>query len=298
MIKEQAYLLHALSPLHAGIGTTADVIDMPIARMQSTGIPIVPGSSIKGVLRDARNPHGASGDPEHHKWLAVFGPDKNPEEHAGAVVIGDARLLALPVKSFRGTFAFVTSPLLLRLAERDLQTGLTIPQLGQGQALVANDSNIIFENCRDDRETRGDCILLQDIDVTVQQDNSADEWAQALARRLFPDASQDQQIFADRLAIVDDEIMTFLCETATQVDTRIRLDSETGVVAKGALWMEESLPPETVLIGLMAADRSRRKDTNMQADKVMQMALPAEDILQFGGKASVGRGRCRIIPVS
>lgn len=47
------FLLQAVSPLHAGTGRSADIIDLPIARMRSTGIPFVPGSSLKGVLRDA-----------------------------------------------------------------------------------------------------------------------------------------------------------------------------------------------------------------------------------------------------
>lgn len=51
---QRAFLLHALSPLHAGTGHSADVIDLPIARMKATGIPIAPSSSIEGKLRDAR----------------------------------------------------------------------------------------------------------------------------------------------------------------------------------------------------------------------------------------------------
>ena len=93
------FLLHTLSPLHAGTGHTPDIIDLPTARMKATGIPFVPGSSIKGVLRDARR----SSDRE--KTEAVFGPSDDPAAHAGALVVSDARLLALPVRSFRGTFA-------------------------------------------------------------------------------------------------------------------------------------------------------------------------------------------------
>ncbi|WP_298819062.1 RAMP superfamily CRISPR-associated protein [Chloroflexus sp.] len=46
------YFLHALSPLHAGTGQGSGVIDLPIAREKATGIPYLPGSSVKGVLRD------------------------------------------------------------------------------------------------------------------------------------------------------------------------------------------------------------------------------------------------------
>jgi CRISPR-associated protein Cmr4 len=30
---------------------------------------------------------------------------------------------------------------------------------------------------------------------------------------------------------------------------------------------------------------------------VLEKALPREEILQFGGKATIGRGRCRMIPM-
>jgi hypothetical protein len=121
-MKSLSFLLHALSPLHAGTGHAADVIDLPTARYKATGIPFMPGSSIKGVLRDARR------QVDRERTEAVFGPSDDPAAHAGALVVGDARLLALPVRSFRGTFAWTTSPLLLTLAKRDLdEANLSIP---------------------------------------------------------------------------------------------------------------------------------------------------------------------------
>ena len=41
-------LVETLSPLHAGTGQGIGVIDQPIAREKATGIPFVPGSSLKG----------------------------------------------------------------------------------------------------------------------------------------------------------------------------------------------------------------------------------------------------------
>src|SRR5690349_23955205 len=105
------YLLHALSPLHAGTGQSVGLIDLPIARLRATNIPFVPGSSLKGVLREARRSLPAA------EWEALFGPlrevpgaegdEAREGDHAGALVVGDARLVALPVRSFLGTFAWV-----------------------------------------------------------------------------------------------------------------------------------------------------------------------------------------------
>ncbi len=274
------YLLHALSPLHAGTGHAADVIDLPTARMKATGIPFVPGSSIKGVLRDAR---GAT-DP---KTEAVFGPVSKPEDHAGALVIGDARLLALPVRSFRGTFAWTTSPLLLALARRDLASAPAAPHIEGRSAQVAPGSACLHDGR----------LYLEDLDLPATEAADGSEVA-SWARLLAPLASPGDDIFTRRFVVVDDETMTFLWETATQVDARVRIDERTRTVASGALWLEESLPPETLLVGLLAGDRSRRNGLPMNPEEVLDFALRDEEILQLGGKATVGRGRCRLVPVA
>ncbi|MBI2566726.1 MAG: type III-B CRISPR module RAMP protein Cmr4 [Candidatus Schekmanbacteria bacterium] len=274
------FILHALSPLHAGTGHAADVIDLPTARMKATGIPFVPGSSVKGVLRDARR----SGDRD--KTEAVFGPSDDPAAHAGALVVGDARLLALPVRSFRGTFAWTTSPLLLALAKRDLDDvgkDLSIPSISRGAQLAPG--SCCGHNGR---------LYLEDLDLPATESKEAAAWARFLA----PLASPGDDIFTKRFAMVDDDTMTFLWETATQLDARVRLDEKTRTVAPGALWLEESLPPETLLIGLLAADRSRRRGTAMTPDDVLGFALAGEEVFQLGGKATTGRGRCRMIPVA
>src|SRR5213080_58743 len=98
---------HALSPLHAGTGQGVGVIDLPIAREKATGLPFLPGSSVKGGLRDLA--------PDDDKHRRIFGPrTDNAEEHASSAHFSDQRLLALPVRSLAGTFAWVTSPYILR----------------------------------------------------------------------------------------------------------------------------------------------------------------------------------------
>jgi CRISPR-associated protein Cmr4 len=251
--------------------------------MKATGIPFVPGSSIKGVLRDARDTNG----PERDKVHAVFGPEqRDAAAHAGALVVGDARLLALPVRSFRGTFAWATSPLLLALAKRDLDglgANLPIPTISNRGAQVGAGSCGVHQGR----------LYLEDLDLPATESAEATAWARMLA----PLASPGDDIFTKRFAVVDDETMAFLWETATQVDARVRLDETTRTVAPGALWLEESLPPETLLIGLLAADRSRKRGVTMTPDDVLGFALAREEILQLGGKATTGRGRCRIIPI-
>ncbi len=275
-MKTQPFLLHALSPIHAGTGHAVDVIDLPIARQRATGIPFVPGPSIKGVLRESHRTPDAS-----NTWRAVFGPDTaNASDHAGALVIGDALLLALPVRSFKGTFAWVTSPLLLELAQRDLGGSLAIPKLAATGARVASGSACMYDGV----------LLLEDLDLAATVDPVATDWATWLGALLYP----DKNLVEKRLAIVDDETMTFLWETRTQLDARVSIDA-TGTVKDGALWLEESLPAESVLIGLAAAEHSRFDQVKMKDTEILAYAI-RDRSLQVGGKASVGRGRCRLVP--
>lgn len=284
------YLVHALSPLHAGTGQSVDVVDLPIARTRATGIPFLPGSSLKGVLRERCRARAEGEEHEAKRW-AVFGPEHtSADEHAGAFAVTDARLLALPVRSFRGVFAWVSSPLLLALARRDLAAAgpgagpLEVkPPKGPG-AHVTQQSRVTHEDAK---------VYLEELDLPARASGEVDAWARWLSRFVAPTSD----MLTGRLVVVDDDTMSFLLETATQIDARVRIDGNTGTVAQGALWYEESLPAETLLVGLAMADQSRRPTVEMSRAEVMRHALPGELALQLGGKASVGRGRCRVLPI-
>ena len=286
------FLLQAVSPLHAGTGQSADIIDLPIARMRSTGIPFVPGSSLKGVLRDACRTRASKALSEN-ELLAVFGPPSaDADKHAGALAVGDARLLLLPVRSFHGTFAYVTSPLLLELARRDLEDAPAVPVVkGPLAAVVSLEASRLVHGV-------DKTIFLQDVDLPAREMGEVGKWASFLARHVAIDPGNPES-FTGRFTVVDDETMTLLWETGTQLDTRVRIDDESKTVARGALWIEESLPPETVLVGRLVADRSRSPGSNLDSEAVASAVLPGGEVLhlQVGGKATIGRGVCRVVPL-
>ena len=106
--------IHALSALHAGTSQGVGVIDLPIARETATGLPYLPGSSIKGTLRD-------SGDIKDDDKQFLFGPNTEyASDNAGSAQFADARMLLLPVRSLAGTYAWVTSPYVLQRFIRDI----------------------------------------------------------------------------------------------------------------------------------------------------------------------------------
>src|SRR5690606_27268101 len=103
---------------------------------------------------------------------------------------------------------------------------------------------------------------------------------------------------AQRVCVVSDDVLTFFVETATEVTARIRLDGERLTVEKGGLWYEEALPTETILTGLVQT-RTLRKDgkTFIAAEDALtnlRTILGKRNVVQLGGKATVGRGVCRL----
>ena len=201
----------------------------------TTALSIVPGSSLRGVLRQ----HVTDSDPDAARTL--FGPKSihgEQDTFAGALAIGDAHLLALPVRCLAGIISYVTAPFILRRYERDLRrAGVITPPLpsepAEEEALVP--ANTV--NCIDGM------LVLEDLDLRARSDDAA--------------ARSD---IACRLALLPDSVMSFLAETATEIRSRIAVCPETGTVRPGALWYEENLPAETVLWGVFGLSASNRSD--------------------------------------
>lgn len=286
-------LIHAMSPVHAGTGQSVGAIDLPIARERPTGIPLIPGSSIKGALR-ARS---AADEP---LTKDVFGPETtNASDHAGAVQFSDAQLLLLPVRSVRGTFAWVTSRFLLqRFIRNAREAGFDfkeLPAQPKPEACVVLGDTLTVEVGGQRK------VVFEDLDFKVDdgQKKQLQDVADKLGKALFPDESSDakewRDTLRDRFCLIHDDVMSLLLETATEVNAHIRLDNDKKTVAQGALWYQESLPAESVLAGLVvAADvkaingRAERKGE----DLLKHVAGLTKGIVQLGGKATVGQGSC------
>lgn len=278
--------VQALSPLHAGTGQGVGVIDLPIAREKATQIPFLPGSTLKGVFRDA------CGD--EATCIRVFGPKTDKaEEHAGAVTFTDGRLLLLPVRSLRGVFVWATSPLLLRRLARDAHG---MPDLPASIPSPAND-----ESCwvtEQDTPLKIDTInkvVLEDLPLTPAFHADAKKWAEWIGQKLFPGDTQAQADLLMRFCLIPDDALSFILETATEITARIRIDDDKKIAAEGQLWYEEALPTETVLVSMVVASMIKTKDgTVTTPDDVFNTVKPLTDgTLQFGGKATVGRGLCK-----
>lgn len=282
-MQAKIFHLHALSALHCGTGQSAGVVDLPIARARATNLPIVPGSSLRGVLRD---------DFAGHEFeCTLFGPrviSGADDAHAGALAVGDAHLLVLPVRALAGVLAYATCPFILRRYAQDLiRVGATPPEV----PALAGDEALHGAVCANVQQGK---VVLEDLDLTAKESAVAGEWAERIALTIFPGDAAAQGDLRGRFLVLPDTVLSFLAETATEIRARIAIDPETGTVKKGALWYEENLPAEAVLWGVFALTDSRVKGETHSAAE-LSAKLPAEKLLQLGGKSGVGRGLTRFL---
>lgn len=283
----QLLFVHCLSPLHAGTGHSIDVVDLPIAREVATSLPILPGSSIKGSLRAAAGGSGLS----PAEVVKVFGPEKaNASDHAGALTFGDARLLCLPVRSIYGTFAWATSPLVLRrLAQDASEAGFADISEPIGNCVVSKVGEALM--CSQSAVHSNRTIVFEDLNAEGTPSTSVDAIASWLAERLFVH-EVDRAFFKGHFVVLHDDVLTFLSRHAIETVTRTSIDDATGTVATGQLWTEENLPAESILVSLVGS-LSALVD-GLGINPFEKLSIVTQSSVQFGGHATIGRGRCAI----
>ena len=281
------YWLQTITPLHVGAGKGIGFVDMPIMREKITEWPLVPGSAVKGVMRD----YFAQKKTDETAMNTVFGRlASDDSSNAGSLVLTDAHIVCLPVRSLYGTFAYVTSPLVLERLKRDLEAagykGLPeTPSPGNEAAFHAKESSI----------GSGDKIFFEDLDFSAVYNDAANAWAERLAGMLFSGDEKWQSIFKERFAVLSNDCFTFLAKTGTEVAAHIRIKDETKTVERGGLWYEESLPGETILAGLAWCDRVYGSN-GLTEKEILANFCPNTGLnLQIGGKATVGKGRVKCV---
>jgi len=301
------YFLHAVTPLHAGVGEGVGAINLPTARERATKYPFMPGSSVKGVLRE-RAEQIKGGDDKEAVVVAFGPPSEFAADARGGLVFTDASLLCLPVRSLFGTFAWVTCPLVLRRFVRDAtEAGLDMPALPSfvGDAVMPTGTCLV-------KAAPATGLFLEELRLEAAANSEgANAWVEWLKARLFAGDEVEQGFFSERFVIVRDDIFSYYTKMSLEVRNRVKIDDDRGTAAKSGPWTEEHLPTESLLVGLAIARRTayvkRGRDEKGDPTEEKPSARNAEDawsvleevlrqrpVLRFGGHASVGLGRARI----
>ncbi|MCL1919751.1 MAG: type III-B CRISPR module RAMP protein Cmr4 [Kiritimatiellaeota bacterium] len=251
------------TPLHVGAGTSIGVVDQLVVRERHTRFPVIPGSGIKGVLRDLFGGSGPESD-------AAFGNN----DQAGSLFIGEGKLLAFPVRSAKGGFAWLTCPLALSRAARDCGFTYAVAdiKLADDQAWVTEESELML----------GIKVIFEEYPLLV----SGKQLGPVLAA--FQGLSDDEtwKMLPKKLAVVSDEFFQHFAENACEIAQHIRIDDTTGIVADGALFNQENVPSEALFYAVINA----KSDVSLGA--LAAKLDGAGNILQMGANASTGLGWC------
>lgn len=289
--------LIAQTSIHAGAGASVSAVDLPIQREGHNGWPCVFGSAIKGALRTKAE---ETLDPEMR--FAVFGPEPdtgNASDHAGSISVGDARLLLLPIRSLTTSFKWVTCREALKRLKRDadlLNLTATAMQFDDPPDVPSPD-----DACSawvPQEASPGDLALEEFRFTATQKDLSGAITALAA---LMQHAAAETEL-QKRLVVVSDDMFSFLVQHATPVTAHIAIDNNTKTVQGGALWYEETLPPETLLYVPLMAVKSRKEGKDMSAEDIRKAVVKdlfkngdQDDYwLQIGGNETVGMGWCGV----
>ncbi|MHA1682890.1 MAG: type III-B CRISPR module RAMP protein Cmr4 [Promethearchaeota archaeon] len=296
-----------ITPLHAGTGRGLGYIDLPVKRERVTGWPYIAGSTMKGIIKaNLVKSHGST------DWfVAAFGSETATGEmgSAGSMNFTNARILCIPVRSVAGTFSYATCPLILQTLLRDLHSFNIAsarslpdpfnfsPAECESIALDSSVNALMLEKSKK--------IVLEDIDFKVldrldDSQSRVEPWATWIADLVFPDNDDDEkEFFKKRFVIIPDDQFDFFCQNALQVDAHIRIDMETMIVKDGALWYEECLPPETILINFSwCGDVHGEKvhgihDPDELLDNIA--AVGKKFPIFMGGKSTAGKGLVRLL---
>jgi CRISPR-associated protein Cmr4 len=289
MFEEKRILfLYVETPLHVGAGKGAGSVDLPIQRERTTGYPTVQSSGLKGCLRSTfRDVNGWKDD--DMQLTALFGKAGGEgENYAGAIAPGDARLLLFPVRSLGGVFAWVTSAHALANFKRAAQltgqnVGWEVPDPpAEAEALVGKASDL----------RAGTDVVLEEFSFTPKESADVDLIAKWIADNALPaDYAYWAKAMPRRLCILSEDAFRDFCMHGTEIQTHVRLEPETKVVAQGALWTTESLPVDTLLYApLMATGIRDGKDKRTAIDVLNEIASLNLTRLQLGGDETTGQG--------
>ncbi|WP_069470915.1 type III-B CRISPR module RAMP protein Cmr4 [Candidatus Marithrix sp. Canyon 246] len=271
--------------LHAGTGQMLSNIDLPIQREYHTSYPCVYGSGVKGALRQSAESRG-------FKWIdEVFGPDmQHGSEHAGALGVSDARLLLLPVRSLTGHFKWVTCPAILDRWKADYQrlglpeaNGFSVP------STIDNETALVHDKLPEQD------LFLEEFRFKTQANKNVKDVINNIIKLINNDLKAN---LIKQLVIINDDMFAHLCRYATPVDAHIAIDNETKVTIPGALWYQETLPPNTLLYTSLIAQNSRKNKSEKKANDILNHVISdlfeKHPYLRIDGNETVGMGWCKV----
>ena len=270
-MKQKLLYIFTRTPLHVGAGSSVGAVDQPVQRERHTGFPIIPGSSVKGVLRDHLRALGKE------SLNDLFGKgDEGEDFTAGKISFGEARLLAFPVRSAKGAFALATSSLALQRFARDAGIKTPLPPPPADMTCLAGDKLVI--------EKKG--VVLEEYRYNFAG-SFPTEWEGVLTNLLSDAVLSGAK---GRFVLLSDGDLSHFAMNACQVNQHVRINPDTGTADSehGGLFNEETVPSECLFYApLTVLPRGAE-------DNAVFKSLEGEQLVQFGGNGTTGLGFCTV----
>jgi CRISPR-associated protein Cmr4 len=253
-MKTQILGMLAETFIHPGTGQSVGAIDLPVAREAATSYPFIAGSSLKGAIRDTFENHKGKEEAEN-----IFGKQDN----AGGVMVSDARLLLLPVRSLSSSYKWLTCPHLLERFSRDMKRGNQETSL----SLTIDRKKVL---------TKGSGKLF----LEERSFEFAEKVPENILEAIKPlfGASPAANRLADQLAIIHDDDFSYFARYGLAIQARNVLNEKK---TSDNLWYEETIPPDTLMYSVLV----ERNDGTLSKIKEA-----ISDYLQVGGNETVGQG--------
>lgn len=287
-------LLRALTPIHAGAGRgMAEHVDLPVQR-DEFGFPCIWASSLKGALRGTFTRLGMKDDVIRR----IFGPEPlRGYEGSGLASFLDARLLLMPTRSLRGVWTYVTSPHMLYYLVTYLEG------LGEGKKAASLTNALRDISTKEKGKLEKPVISKEELLIKDQllMLNEVEipncEVSETLPDVLFKDILQDallNHIKVRGVIVVNDDLALNLVERSMMIQYRVRLRYDTKTVESGALWSEEYIPQETILVSGIIYKGLMNDDHAHKVYKQFISRLKHIKYVWLGGKETIGKGLLRM----
>lgn len=224
--------IKAVTNLHPGVGRAGEIVDLPVQK-DNFGFPIIYSSSIKGSLKSTL------WNMDKHLARSLFGPDpeEDIEKFTSAIAILDAFMVAFPVRSLEGVYAFATSPMLLhRLNEYLMIAGISNEAVEKFSKITIKEGECYATSKATDflkvkALGDGDIIIInEEIQVSCVKDDEINKLEKFIG------------VEEGRLILLNNNDALRAIERSLMRVTRIAIDRERKTVKRGALWTEEYVP--------------------------------------------------------
>jgi CRISPR-associated protein Cmr4 len=260
--------LYSLSPIHCGgEGDLGNILE--IVREVHTNFPYIPGSSLRGSLRDEVKEYAGELTSDR-----LFGRELSNGNQMGVhqVWFGDARLLWVPMRTMSSQ-------------GQDIFMWVSCHSLLRDHALVAKQKGVLFPN-----HSVGDRpgnYNIADAALRVEALDTQAKTSLALAGQWHTDLKDitAQTWQSSRIILPDNDFQVLMEHSLwTQIRNKIHEDSGSAEI----FWTDVCIPRDTILYYPWGYTLNKADPVQTGDHDALKTILTG--LIQVGGQANVGRG--------